>query len=166
MKKKNVEQLAAETILERGIRVNVPSPRFFKLFGKKEVGLVIKQPYLGTLMHMSRLCLKAGFNLDDVDEGKVDAAFGLMEKHGRTVAKIVAVIILNSKFKIRLFSNILSYWLLWKMKPRKLVEMVILLITLSGVQDFTTSIRLIRRMKTTTPKNLSPMEQGSQQAEQ
>jgi len=166
MDKRKTEQIAAETILESGVRVKLPAPLFLRVFGKKEISVVIRQPYLGTLMHLSRLSLKADFDLDGIDQGKLDEAHKLMAEHGPTIARMAAVVILNGKLKIRLFSGLLANYLLWKLKPRRLIEVVILIITLSGVQDFTTSIRLIRSMKMTTPKNLSPQDQGSQQDEQ
>lgn len=165
-KEKNIEQLAAETILERGVRVGLPAPRFFRFFGKKEVGIIIKQPYLGTLLHVSRLCTKAGFDFEGIDEGKLDAAHQMMVDNVKDAARIIAFCVLNSRLKIWLFTWFLTDWLIWKLKPRKLAEISMLIITLGGYQDFTTSIRLLRMMKVTTPKNLSPQDQGSQQAEQ
>lgn len=163
MDKQKTEQHAAETILESGVRVKLPAPLFLRLFGKTEIAMVIRQPYLGTLMHLSGLSLKAEFDLDGIDEGKLDEAHRLMARHGKTIARIAAVVILNGRLKIKLFAGLLASYLLWKLKPRRLLEIVILIITFSGLQDFTTSIRLMRSMKMTTPKNLSPQDQGSQQ---
>lgn len=163
MDNKNTEQLAAERILENGVRVKVPAPFFLRVFGKKQVGLLIRQPYLGTLMHISRLALKAGFDFDKIDSGDMDAAHRLISEHAGTASKIVAVAILNSKIKIKLFAGILSGWLNYKIKPRKLAEIIMTIVLLSGIQDFTSSIRLIRSLRVTAPKNLSPAEQGSQE---
>ena len=57
-------------------------------------------------------------------------------------------------------------YLLDKLTPKKLAEIVLIVVALGGVQDFTDSIRLIRSMRITAPKNLSPTDQGSQQAKQ
>lgn len=166
MDKKRTEQLAAETLLERGVRVKLPAPRFFQALGRKTISLIVKQPYLGTMLHLSRLCLKAEFNLDEVDEGKPEAAHRLMRDHGKTVARMVAVTILNSRVKIKLFSGIMSTYLLWHMKPNDLVKTAALIVTLSGIQDFTNTIRLVRSMTMTRPRNLSPEVQGSQEEKQ
>lgn len=163
MNKRQVEQLAAERILESGVRVTIPAPLFLRLFGKKTVKLVIRQPYLGTLAHVSRLSLDAGFNFDEIDKGDLDAAHKLVSNHARTICRIIAVMVLSSRFRIGLFTGMLSRWLMWKLKPRKLAEITMTIILLCGVQDFTSSIRLLRSLRITAPKNLGPKEQGSQE---
>lgn len=163
MTKTNVEQLAAERILESGVRVKLPAPLFLRMLGKKQVSLLIKQPYLGTLMHISRLALQSGFDFEQIDRGEMEAAHRLVSEHARTASRIVAVAVLNSRLKIRLFARPLAGWLQYKLKPRKLAEIIMTLVLLSGIQDFTSSIRLIRSLRVTAPKNLSPAEQGSQE---
>lgn len=166
MELSETERRAAETILERGVRVALPAPRFLRLLGKKEIGVTIKQPNMGTLLMVSELSLKEGFSFDGIDSGNLDAAHALISKHTKTCIRIVAVIILGSKLKVRLFSRLLSRWMLWKVTPRRLFDMVLMTVTLSGVQDFTNSIRLIRSMTVTMPRNLSPQDQGSKKDEQ
>lgn len=160
------ERRAAETILERGVRVKLPAPRFLRLLGKKEISVTIRQPGMGTLLNVSELSLKSGFSFEGIDSGNLDAAHQLIAGHTKTLMRIVAVILLRSKWRIRLFSGMLSRWLLWKLTPNRLLEMVLMIVTFSGVQDFTNTIRLIRSMSVTMPRNLSPTSEGSQEATQ
>lgn len=162
----NIEQQAAKRILESGVRVPIPAPLFLRVFGKKQVKITIRQPYMGTLMHISRLATAKGFTLVDIDQGDEEALHKLAANHAKTMARIVAVAMLNRKALIMLFSRLLGSWLLWKLKPPKLTEIVMTLVLLCGYQDFTSSIRLIRRLRMTKPKNLSPKDQGSQEAAQ
>ncbi len=162
MENKNIELQAAETILENGVGVNIPAPFFCRVFGKKEIHPKLYQPYLGTLLHISKLSLKAGFNFKGIDTGDLDAAQEFMNKHIPVACKVVAAALLNSRVKIFLFSKILSWWLVDRLKPKRLVKIIITYNMLNGVQDFTTSIRLIRSLTMTTPTNLSPTDQGSQ----
>ena len=162
----DIERRAAETILERGVRVKLPAPRFLRLIGKKEISVTIRQPNMGTLLHVSRLSLKAGFSFEGIDAGNLDAAHELISKHTKTCIRIVAIIILGSKFKIWLFSGMLRRWLMGKVTPRRLFELILMTVTMSGVQDFTNAIRLIRSMRVTMPRNLSPESKGSHEAEQ
>ena len=166
MDKRRIEQIAAERILESGVRVTIPASLFLRLFGKKTVKLVIRQPFLGTLAYVSKLSLEAGFNFEEIDKGDLDAAHKLVSQHARTICRIIAVTVLGTRTRIRLFSGILSRWLLWKLKPRKLTEITMTIILLCGVQDFTSSIRLLRSLRITAPKNLSPSDQGSQENEE
>ena len=166
MQPDRIEQRAAETILENGVRVSIPAPFFLRLFGKKTIKLKLRQPTLRTLMVVSSLALEAGFSFEGIDSGNLDAAHELIQTHAKTLARIVAVFILRKKRKIQLFSGMLANYLLDKTTSRKMAEIVLLIVAIGGVQDFTDSIRLIRSMRVTTPKNLSPTDQGSQQDEQ
>lgn len=166
MTAEEIQRHAANTILERGVRVKLPSPRLLRMLGKREISVTIRQPNMGTLMNVSQLSLESGFSFDGIDSGDLDAAHALISQHAETCTRIVAVIILGSKWRIRLFSGMLSRWLLWKLKPRRLLDIILMIVTLSGVQDFTNSIRLIRSMDVTMPRNLSPKDQGSKEAEQ
>lgn len=161
-----VEYNAARTILENGVRAKIPAPFFLRVLGKKNISVTVKQPYLGTLMHMSQLCLRCDFDITKIEQGELDEASKAIVLHGKDISRIVAVILLNSRWKIRLFSGMASKYLRWKLSTRKLAELVILIVSLSGVQDFMSSIRLLRSMTVTTPKNVSHKVQGSQQAKQ
>ena len=164
MQTDRTEQLAAETLLENGVRITVPAPFFFRLIGKKTIKLKLRQPTLRTLLIVSGMSLKAGFSFDGIDAGNIDAAHDLINTHAKILARIVAVFILRKKRIIKLFSGLLGNYLLDKLTPKKLAEIVLIVVALGGVQDFTDSIRLIRSMRITAPKNLSPTDQGSQQA--
>lgn len=168
MNPEEVQRKAAETMLERGVRVPLPAPRFLRVFGKKTVNITIHQPYLRTIQTGALLALKKGFSLDSLTEGKTDAALELIVKHGPTVSHCVAVYVLNGKWLNRLFSRTLGAWLFSKLTSSRLLEISVTIVLMSRYQDFTSSIRLFKQMSITmmTPKNLSPKEMGSQEAEQ
>lgn len=164
--KENIERKAAETILECGVRIPIPAPCFLRLFGKKEIQIKIKQPYLRTLHTAAALALKEGFSFDKLDSGNLDAANEVIVKHAPSVAKWIAIHVLNNRVKNRLFAGLLGSWLMSRLNQKRILEIVSLIIIMDGYQDFTHSIRLIRSLRLTAPKNLSPQNQGSQEAEQ
>jgi len=166
LEKEQVERRVAETILERGVRVPIPAPRFLRLFGKKQIHVTIKQPFLRTLHTASILALKEGFSFDDINSDNLDAANTLIVKHAPSCARWVAINILNNRLKNRLFAGILGRWLMNHLTQSRLLDLVKLIVLLNGYQDFTGTIRLIRSMKMTTPRNLSPPSQGSQEEKQ
>lgn len=159
---KQTERQAAETILDKGVRVRLPAPFFLRMF-TRQVSLVMRQPRMGTLLHVARLSLKADFDIKDLETGELNEAHRLVKQHSKTLARIAAVLFLNGKWKIRLFALPLAGWLLWKLTPRKLAEVAVLAVAYGGIQDFTTTIRLIgaMQMNLTAPKNLSREENGS-----
>lgn len=162
----NIEQQAVEQILESGVKVRLPAPLFLRFFGKKNINPVLKAPYRGGLFYISKRCLKAGFDFTAIDAGNFEAIHNLVVEHTQTMSEIVAIAFLHSRWKIKLFTGIVAKWFTWHTTNRKLAEIALTLILLSSVQDFTSSIRLIKSLKITAPKNLSPKEQGSQEDEQ
>ncbi|GHT15039.1 hypothetical protein AGMMS4956_14150 [Bacteroidia bacterium] len=146
-----IEIKAADTLLEHGVRVRM---------GKRR-SLVFRQPRIGTLLAISKEFLKMGVDIEKLDGGSVEEAHRLFLQNGRAMARIAAIGWLGSRIKIRLLTSIVSRHLQWRLTPQQLRDIMLLLVTLSGVQDFTNTIRLVQTMTLTAPKNLSPEESGS-----
>lgn len=158
----SIEAQVADTILEKGVRVKLPAP-FFLPF-RKTIGVIIHQPTMRTLLEVSSIALRSGFQLEKLT-GDIDSAHQAVKDHTPAVVKIVATLMLNGRVKIALFRGILRWWLMNNLTARKLGEITLVTVAFSGIQDFTTSIRLIGTMRVTAPKNLSQDLRGSQQGE-
>lgn len=145
--------------MERGVRVPVRAPLLLRVFGKKTVPMVIKQPSMGVLIYISRAYLKMGIDVEQLEGGSVEEAHRLLAQNGRSVARIAAIGWLRTRTRIRLFSGLVARWLLWRLSPQQLRDVLLVLVTLSGVNDFTNTIRLLRAMNMMSPK-LSPEEES------
>lgn len=157
----HIEQRVSDAILEKGVRVKLPAPFLLRLVFIRNISLVLRQPGAGTLLHVARLSLQSGFNIDSLNKGEINEVHRMIEAHAKTMAKICAVLFLNGKWKIRLFARPFANWLMWKLTARKMAEIALLAVVYGGYQDFTTTIRLIATGRITTPKNLSPDVRGS-----
>lgn len=154
------EKQAAERLLERGIEVRATAPLLLRILGKRTIALVVRQPCLGTLYRISLIYLAMGIGderLADLDNENVHALF---TKHGKALTEIAAQAILNGKWSGRLFGGILARWLFWKLNPVQLLTIANVLVSITGTEGFTTTIRLVRNMKMTQP-NLSQTAGGS-----
>jgi len=156
-----VEKQAAEAILEKGVRVALPAPFILRLFFVQSVGFSIKRPTMGQLLKVSYLSLNSGFDLSSLESGGINEAHRLVTSHGRDILHIVATLMIRGKWSSTMFSRLLAWWMLWKLTPRKLAEIILVCVAMSGLEDFTTTIRLIGTMRITAPKNLSHDNQGS-----
>jgi len=152
-----IEQRAASSLLDRGVRVKLPAPFFLKLFFIKNIRLTLRQPFLGTHLHAARLINAAAMNLDGVEDGDLTAVYNLIEKHGETMAHICAIFLLRRKWRIRLLAGALTKRLLWSLTNTKLTEIILLVMAFGGLEDFTSSIRLMLafQQKMMAPRNLS-----------
>lgn len=137
-----VEGQAIDTMLEKGIRIK-----------SGFIYLTIKQSYLGTLVHISKYVSKMKLNdLQLGDINTVSQAYVSVHENALLLSKIVAIAVLNGKIKIKLFTWILSKYLLWNIKPDRLLTMVSIVILMNNSGAFMNSIRLIHTQRITAPK--------------
>lgn len=155
-----IEGKAIDTILEKGVDFTVKRTGFLRLFSKTKT-YHIAPPALGCLLEISKLSLSV-----DIDEDRVTAdpwgeSWAIISATDDRLAKVLAVAILHSRIKIKLFTKILAKQLMWQLTTRQLINAVSLVLMASNPGDFLNTIRLIRTTKSlTTPKNLSPDEHG------
>lgn len=147
-----VELRAADTLLERGVRVPVRAPLPLQIFGKKTVSLIYRQPSLGVLVCISREYLKMGVDVEALEGGSLEEAHRLLRQNGLGVARIAAIGWLGRRRRIRLFAGPAARWMLWAMSPQQLRDVLLMLVTLSGIQDFTTTIKFLHRMNMMQPR--------------
>ncbi len=155
----NIEKLAPELLLKRGVKVPVTAPLFLRLFGKKTVNLYLRQPTSRTLLKIAHQYLKMNITKSDEDIS-VNDAMKLYSEHGKTAHQIVSTGLLNSRW-FNWLNKPLSYWLEGKLTEPHWLYLYQMIIVHGGVEDFLNTIRLIRTTRITKPMNLSPKEKAS-----
>ena len=155
----NIEKHAADILLDRGVSWPVPAPWFLRILGKKRLKITVKALRLGTLYELSGLYASMGISQEDLSKDP----HALIRNHMKTVCRITAICILNSRVRIRFFSKPLERFIFRCFTPNMLLEVMIFIATFSGVSAFINTIGLIGDLKITTPKDPSPTDQGSQQ---
>jgi hypothetical protein len=157
----NAEKKAADTLLHTGAEIKIYKRSVLRFIGKKERTITIHQSFLGTLYEISRLALQMNFDESKVQSDPWYESKVLAEKHARTVSTVLAIAILNSKWKIRLFKKLLANYLYWHLTPENLFKIVIVVSELNNVADFINSIRSVRGWRITQPKSeMSPTGNG------
>jgi hypothetical protein len=106
----NIEQQAAATLLEKGIKVRVTAPLLFKLFKKSAFHLVIVAPNMGTLIRISELYLSTGLTNEDLDKLNDESSHDLIVRHSHTLNKIIACAWLRGYWRGKLFTGIVATW--------------------------------------------------------
>lgn len=147
-----VEQFAADTILQRGVKVKVPAPLLLKLVGKKTISLTITSPFEGTMHRVASYYLSTGITTDQLEGITAEAALELMAKHGKTISKAVAVAILNGYVSGWLFTKLLAWYLRWNLTANQMFTFTTLIVIHGGVQDFIDTTKSVRKMMITQPK--------------
>lgn len=155
-----IEERATDTLLERGVTVQIAAPLLFRVFGKRTIKLKVSMPTLGNKLRINRIYLRMHIEPEQLQETTQQNADVLMIKHGKKVAQIAAIGMLKGYWMPLLFSRLLGRYLVWKLPADKIFLLVQLLVVFSGTSAFMSTIRLVRDMKITAP-NLSHQSQGS-----
>jgi hypothetical protein len=160
MENLHTELHAAETLLQRGMKVKAHAPLLFRLFGKKTITLTLSQPTGGTLHRVASYYLRTGISQEKLHEITAEEALGLITVHGKTIYKAVACAILNGWITGYLFTKPLAWWLYEHHTPESIAALMDVLITYGGVSHFMITTRLVRSLKLTAP-NLGQKTKGS-----
>ena len=147
----NIELLAAETLLQRGVRVPIVAPLLFRLFGKKKLSFYLYQPSLGNKVRISSLYLKMGITEAELQETTLENAEALLIKHSTTLLRIVAICMFKGCFWPWLLNRPMAYYLKWKINPQRLFALAQIIRSFSGTTDFMNTIRSAKKMKITEP---------------
>jgi hypothetical protein len=154
-----IERLAAETILQRGVKVKIPAPWFIRWLKKSWV-VVLKSPFEGTMLRVATYYLSTGLKDEKLENITTEETLQLMQVHGKAISKAVACAILNGYWKGKLFTRPFAWYLRWHLTSQELFGLTTALVLFGGTADFMNTTRLVRKMKATTP-NLGQMTKGS-----
>lgn len=177
------EKQELNLLVNRGISFEVDQitykrrPGFFGRFKKRvavseKVRYEIKEPTLSTLDRVSELQIK--LEIDEKimsSENGVSEAKKLVNKHGKSLARIVALMVLGQDYvkavsypgftkykyddkRLEELTNILFMYV----KPSKLMQLTLMVNTMSNLGDFTNSIRLMSGSRTTMPIRIEDKE--------
>lgn len=141
-----------DTLLDKGVRVQIPAPFFLRIFGKRSLTVAVKRPVLGNMLRISKLYLQMKVEVNDTDLG---AWIQTLQTCAVPVSRICAIGMLRGRYTGWLFMRPLARYLRWNMTTRDLANLAAILVSLSGYQDFTNTIKLLGLMRLTQPKNLS-----------
>ena len=155
------ERLAAETILQRGVKVKIAAPFFLRWIGKKTITLKLTSPFEGTMYRVSAYYLSTGIKDDVLEDLSTEEALALMSVHGKAISKAVACAVLNGFWSGKLFTRILAWYLRWHCKPNELFSLISFLLVYGGASDFMNTTRSVRQMKATTPNLGQKKTKGS-----
>ena len=147
-----VEKLAADQILQKGVRMLIRAPFLLRLIGIKTIGLKVRAPYLGTMYRVAKYYLSTGITSDKLEDVSHEEALALVVAHGHTITKAVACAWLNGYWMSRLFTRPLAWYIRNHCKPKELFTITTMLLIFGGTSDFTDTTRSVRMMKMTAPR--------------
>lgn len=154
------ELRAAETILQRGVKVKARAPLLLRMIGIKRLTLTLRNPTSGTLMRVASYYLRTGLTAQKLNEVTAEEAMAIMVVHGKGLRRAVATAFLNGWLSGSLFVRPMAWYLKWHFTEEAICTMMDMLISYGGLKDFMTTTRYVRGMKITAP-NLGQKAKGS-----
>jgi hypothetical protein len=112
----------------------------------------IQEPTLSTLDRLSVEQIEL-----HIDEKVMSSEKGIQQAkimtnvHGKRMARIIAIAVLGTDYKDQKKLKHLTELFFENIKPSKLIQLVLLINTMSNYADFTNSIRLMSAARTTMP---------------
>jgi len=155
-----VEKLAADRILNKGVRIAMRAPFFMRWIGKKTVSLTIRSPYEGTMHRVASYYLSTGIKLEQLENITHEESLALMVAHGGTLTKAVACAWLNGYWSGKWLTKPLAAYMRWHCMPEQIATIATMLLIYGGTSDFINITRSVRMMKITAPRT-GQQDQGS-----
>lgn len=109
----------------------------------------IKPLVFGTIAKANKYAVNMKMNIVENDNASM---FAELDKNIKPLLNFIAVCILHSKWKIWLFTKILSKYLEWKLSPEMALKIALAILQMYDLGNFITSIRMIGQTTVTSPK--------------
>ena len=149
-----IEIQAAEAMLDTRLRIHLPAPWLLRLLRIKSIPFIYYRPVYAQLLRMSRLYVKMGIDLEEMEEAGTIERFTILAKNGVLASRIIACGMIRSTWRTFFFHRLLARYMRRRMDANTMAELTRLIISYAGAENFFNIIRSIAHVKVTTP-NLS-----------
>lgn len=146
------ELKTVDTLLDRGVQVDLPAPRFLRLFGKKRISFTVHRPDSETLLQISGLYLKMKGTATTLEPETLDEAHLMICECMKPASRIVAYGIIPYCTPLGIRNRLLARYLRRRLDTRQMMELWTMVASLSGAHDFSNYIRSISTVRMTKPK--------------
>jgi hypothetical protein len=153
------EARAAEAILDKHLRIDLPAPWLLRIFRKKTVPFLFRRPVAAQLLDMSAMYVRMNIDLKVLESGEVGVLFEHIAKHAVTSSRIIARGLIRSRLAAFFLVRPLAGYIMRHMDMQSLAELTKMIIFLSGGENFPPIIRSIAFMRITAP--ILSHEEGS-----
>lgn len=145
------EQLKAiDALLDFGVSIPLRPLRFHRW--KIAPRVVIRRPPLGGLLRITRIWLSIGIEASVLEKMDAIQQLEFMQKHGRDVIKMVALMVCSGAIEGRILAPILALILKWRCHPDALIQVASVFFDTIDSKSFTTITRSIGALNLAAPR--------------
>ena len=156
-----IEAAAADALLDRRLKINLPAPGLLRLFGKRTVPIWVKRPTATGIIRMSRLFVQMDIDIQKLMEGKFGTLLECIGEHGVTASRIIALGLLRGNFSAWLLHRLLAWYIRNHMTMQGLAELTRIIVLMSTAESFVNVIMSVANMNLLEPILSQPKKTGS-----
>lgn len=149
--KTEIELKTIDTLLDRGVQVDLPAPRLLKWLGKKTISFTVRRQDCETILAISSLYLKMKQRTTKMEATDLDEAHQMVVECMLPASRIVAYGIYPYCTPCGFRNRLLAYYLRRHLDIRMMTELWVMVAGMSGVHDFPNFIRSLSGMRITMP---------------
>lgn len=142
VKEQQVRLRAAETILDRGVRLKMPAPSILKLLRLNRLN--VKPQRAGTILEFAKVVTTHQL------ENCAAKGFAALEKEIEPCCRCIAISLLNRRLMIKWFTSRVTKWLIWQYKTSNLIRAFLIIFEMNSAANFS----IITKFYVTTTKTM------------
>lgn len=156
-----IEMNAADAMMDRRLKINVPAPWLLRLFGKKTIPVYVKRPVGQNLCRMAKLYVKMDIDLVKLKNGEMRSLLECIGRNAVTVSRIIAHGMIRGNISSFLLNRPLAYYLRSNMDMRSMAELAKIIVLISTGEDFVSIIASLGSLRLTEVTESQTAESGS-----
>lgn len=158
---KKIEMAAADALLDRRLKINLPAPWPVRIFGRKTIPFWVKLPVGSSLIRMSHLFVQMDIDAEKLMEGNFRTLLEYIGQHGVTASRMIAYGLLRGSLFAWLFNRPLAWYIRSHMTMQGLAELTKIIVLMSTAESFVSIIVSAGRLNLMEPITSQPTEKGS-----
>ena len=158
---REVEQLAADALLDRRLKINLPAPWLLRVFGKRTIPVWVRIPVGNSLIRMCKLFARMDIDAKRLTEGDFGTVLEYIGKHGVTASRMIAYGMLRGPLSSLLLCRPLAWYIREHMTMRDMADLTKIIVAMSTSDAFLDIILSVSMIDMLTPTTSQTKEDGS-----
>ena len=158
---REVEQLAADALLDRRLKINLPAPWLLRVLGKRTIPVWVRIPVGNSLIRMCKLFARMDIDAKRLTEGNFGTVLEYIGKHGVTASRMIAYGMLRGPLSSLLLCRPLAWYIREHMTMRDMADLTKIIVAMSTSEAFVDIILAVSMIDMLTPTTSQTKEDGS-----
>nr|DAJ84690.1 MAG TPA: hypothetical protein [Caudoviricetes sp.] len=158
---REVEQLAADALLDRRLKINLPAPWLLRVLGKRTIPVWVRIPVGNSLIRMCKLFARMDIDAKRLTEGNFGTVLEYIGKHGVTASRMIAYGMLRGPLSSLLLCRPLAWYIREHMTMRDMADLTKIIVAMSTSEAFVDIILSVSMIDMLTPTTSQTKEDGS-----